>query len=86
MTNFSAAECSEPACPQCRMQMQSRRDCKRDSRFDRLMQQLYGDLQGFEAQVEPTPGRLLKAELHSNSLADLLTSLLRTMDHKQQIL
>ena len=33
--------------------MQSRRDCKRDSRFDRLMQQLYGDLQGFEAQVEP---------------------------------
>ena len=47
------AVCSEPACPQCRMQMQSRRDCKRDSRFDRLMQQLYGDLQGFEAQVEP---------------------------------
>ena len=31
--------------------MQSRRDCKRDSRFDRLMQQLYGDLQGFEEQV-----------------------------------
>ncbi len=31
--------------------MQSRRDCKRDSRFDRLLQQLYGDLQGFEAQV-----------------------------------
>ncbi len=45
------AVCSEPACPQCRMQMQSRRDCKRDSRFDRLLQQLYGDLQGFEAQV-----------------------------------
>lgn len=43
--------CSEPACPQCRMQMQSRRDCKRDSRFDRLMQQLYGDLQGFEEQA-----------------------------------
>ena len=42
---------SEPACPQCRMQMQSRRDCKRDSRFDRLMQQLYGDLHGSEAQV-----------------------------------
>ena len=31
--------------------MQSRRECKRDSRFDRLLQQLYGDLQGFEAQV-----------------------------------
>ena len=42
---------SEPACPQCRMQMQSRRDCKRDSRFNRLMQQLYGDLHGSEAQV-----------------------------------
>ena len=43
--------CSEPSCPQCRRQMQSRRDCKRDSRFDRLMKQLYGDLHGFEAQV-----------------------------------
>ena len=42
---------SEPACPQCRMQMQSRRDCKRDSRFNRLMQQLYGDLHGSDAQV-----------------------------------
>ena len=31
--------------------MQSRRDCKAHSRFDRLMQHLYGDLSGFEAQV-----------------------------------
>ncbi len=45
------AVCSEPSCPQCRVQMQSRRDCKRDARFDRLLKLLYTNLRSYEAQV-----------------------------------
>ena len=43
--------CSEPSCPQCRMAMQSRRDCKRDARLDRLLGILYADIGAYEDQV-----------------------------------
>ena len=33
--------------------MQSRRDCKRDLRLDRLLSVLYGDIQRYEEQVQP---------------------------------
>jgi hypothetical protein len=33
--------------------MQSRRDCKRDLRLDRLLAALYGDIQRYEEQAQP---------------------------------
>lgn len=37
-------------CPQCRKPMQSRRDCKSDPRFDRLVALLFNDLEEYEKQ------------------------------------
>ncbi len=31
--------------------MQSRRDCKKDPRYDRLLSVLYANIQGYEAKV-----------------------------------
>ena len=46
--------CSEPSCPQCRVPMQSRRDAKRDTRFDRLLKVLYSNISRYEAQARIT--------------------------------
>ncbi|KAK9863188.1 hypothetical protein WJX84_004125 [Apatococcus fuscideae] len=42
----------ENSCPQCREPMQSRRDCKRDVRFDRLLSVLYGNVERYEEKME----------------------------------
>ncbi|KAK9848486.1 hypothetical protein WJX84_005032 [Apatococcus fuscideae] len=42
----------ENSCPQCREPMQSRRDCKRDVRFDRLLSVLYGNVDRYEEKME----------------------------------
>ncbi|CAL8466322.1 g5858 [Coccomyxa elongata] len=61
---------SEPSCPQCREQMQSRRDCKRDSRFDRLLKLLYDNISSYEAQVyDPSADVLQSAKRTGNALA-----------------
>ncbi|BDA51323.1 probable E3 ubiquitin-protein ligase RING1 at N-terminal half [Coccomyxa sp. Obi] len=61
---------SEPSCPQCREQMQSRRDCKRDSRFDRLLTLLYENISSYEAQVyDPSADVLQTAKKTGNALA-----------------
>ncbi len=41
----------ENVCPQCRGPMQSRRDCKADPRFDRIISLLYDNVQQYEEQV-----------------------------------
>ena len=41
------------------MQMQSRRDCKRDARLDALLDLLYADIGRYEDQV-PGPARVLR--------------------------
>ena len=41
----------ENVCPQCRKPMQSRRDCKPDPRFDRLVALLYDDVSKYEEEV-----------------------------------
>ncbi len=46
--------------------MQSRRDCKRDSRFDRLLTLLYDNIRSYEAQVRA--GTLLRPCLTSTEL------------------
>ncbi|EIE19839.1 hypothetical protein COCSUDRAFT_58076 [Coccomyxa subellipsoidea C-169] len=61
---------SEPSCPQCRVQMQSRRDCKRDVRFDRLLKLLYTNLRSYEAQVyDPKAEVLQEARKTGHALA-----------------
>lgn len=44
---------SEPSCPQCRVPMQSRRDCKKDPRYDRLLAVLYANIYSYEEKVRP---------------------------------
>lgn len=41
----------ESVCPQCRKPMQSRRDCRPDPRFDRLVAMLYSDVGKYEEQI-----------------------------------
>ncbi|KAL3152995.1 hypothetical protein ABBQ38_012023 [Trebouxia sp. C0009 RCD-2024] len=43
--------CRENNCPQCRMPMQSRRDCKKDGKYDRLLRLLYDDIQKYETEM-----------------------------------
>ena len=42
-------------CPQCRKPMQSRRDCKADKRFDRLVAILFNNVEEYEKQVCAAP-------------------------------
>ncbi|KAK9902834.1 hypothetical protein WJX75_008005 [Coccomyxa subellipsoidea] len=61
---------NEPSCPQCREQMQSRRDCKRDIRFDRLLKLLYTNIRSYEAQMyHPKADMLQEAKKTGLALA-----------------
>ena len=43
--------CRDNSCPQCRLPMQSRRDCKKDPRFDCFLELLYHNIELYEEQV-----------------------------------
>ncbi|DBA87348.1 TPA: hypothetical protein ACH3X1_004396 [Trebouxia sp. C0004] len=59
--------CRENNCPQCRMPMQSRRDCKKDGKYDRLLRLLYDDIEKYETEMLDADDAILEQAMQTGA-------------------